>query len=130
MFPEGTRQSGPIVQPLFEGAAYVATRTGVPIVPVGIGGSERAMPKGSKMIRPVKIHIVVGRPREPDRAAEGGKRALTRRRPRAHRAAAHRDAEAVRPGPGGPGRAWRGLEAGGAKTLRTSGSKCSSGSVS
>lgn len=60
IFPEGTRQSGPIVQPLFEGAAYVAARTGVPIVPVGIGGSEMAMPKGSKMVRPVKTALIVG----------------------------------------------------------------------
>lgn len=65
VFPEGTRQSGPVVQPLFEGAAYVATRTGVPIVPVGIGGSEAAMPKGSKLLRPVKVHVVVGEPLHP-----------------------------------------------------------------
>src|SRR5581483_5871579 len=70
IFPEGTRQSGPVVQPLFEGAAYVAARAGVPIVPVGIGGSEAAMPKGSKMIRPVKVHVVVGRPLLPP-ASEG-----------------------------------------------------------
>ena len=62
IFPEGTRQSGPTVQPLFEGAAYIAARTGVPIIPVGIGGSERAMPKGSKMVHPVKTTLVVGPP--------------------------------------------------------------------
>jgi 1-acyl-sn-glycerol-3-phosphate acyltransferase len=65
IFPEGTRQSGPLVQPLFEGAAYVAAKVGVPIVPVGIGGSEQAMPKGSKLLRPVKVHIVVGEPIAP-----------------------------------------------------------------
>jgi 1-acyl-sn-glycerol-3-phosphate acyltransferase len=68
LFPEGTRQQGPVVQPLFEGAAYVASRTGVPIVPVGIGGSERAMPKGSKVFRPVKIVVVIGEPIVPPRA--------------------------------------------------------------
>jgi 1-acyl-sn-glycerol-3-phosphate acyltransferase len=62
LFPEGTRQSGPIVQPLFDGAAYVAVKAGVPIVPVGIGGSERVMPKGSKMIYPRKCVLVVGEP--------------------------------------------------------------------
>jgi 1-acyl-sn-glycerol-3-phosphate acyltransferase len=62
LFPEGTRQSGPTLQPLFEGAAFVAARAGVPIVPVGIGGSEWAMPKGSKRIRPVKVVMVVGEP--------------------------------------------------------------------
>lgn len=65
IFPEGTRRSGPVVDDLFEGAAYVAARASVPIVPVGIGGSERAMKKGKKLPRPVKVHIVVGRPIEP-----------------------------------------------------------------
>jgi 1-acyl-sn-glycerol-3-phosphate acyltransferase len=71
MFPEGTRQSGPDVQPLFDGPAYVASRAGVPIVPVGIGGSEKAMPKGSKLLRPVKIRLVVGKPLHPEPRAEG-----------------------------------------------------------
>jgi 1-acyl-sn-glycerol-3-phosphate acyltransferase len=65
MFPEGTRQSGSTVQELFDGTAYVAAKTGVPIVPVGIGGSEAAMPKGSKMIHPTKLVLVVGQPLEP-----------------------------------------------------------------
>jgi 1-acyl-sn-glycerol-3-phosphate acyltransferase len=60
LFPEGTRQSGPVVQPLFEGAVFVAARAGVPIVPVGIGGTEWAMPRGSRGIRPVKVAVVVG----------------------------------------------------------------------
>jgi len=65
LFPEGTRQSGPVVNDLFEGAAYVAIRTGVPIVPVGIGGSERALKKGERLPRPVKVHVVIGAPIEP-----------------------------------------------------------------
>lgn len=71
IFPEGTRQSGPLVQPLFEGAAYVALRTGVPILPVGIGGTEAAMPKGSKMLRPVRVRVIVGEPIVPPTAGEG-----------------------------------------------------------
>jgi 1-acyl-sn-glycerol-3-phosphate acyltransferase len=62
MFPEGTRQSGPIVEHVFDGVAYLALRTGTPIVPVGIGGSERALPRGSKLIRPVKVALVIGAP--------------------------------------------------------------------
>ncbi len=62
MFPEGTRQAGPQVQELYDGAAYVAARTGVPLVPVGIGGSEAAMPHGAKFIKPHKVAIVVGDP--------------------------------------------------------------------
>lgn len=73
LFPEGTRQQGPDVQPLFDGAAYVAARTGVPVIPVGIGGSERAMPKGSKVLRPVRVHVVIGKPMEPPAADDGGR---------------------------------------------------------
>ncbi|MFM8506938.1 MAG: lysophospholipid acyltransferase family protein [Actinomycetota bacterium] len=62
MFPEGTRQSGTLLHPLFEGPAYVALKRGVPIVPVGIGGSERVMRKGSKMIWPRKCHVTIGAP--------------------------------------------------------------------
>ena len=51
LFPEGTRQSGPMVMPLFDGAAYIAVKAGVPIIPLGIGGSEKVMPKGKKMRR-------------------------------------------------------------------------------
>lgn len=72
IFPEGARQSGAIVQDLLDGAAYIATRAGVPIVPVGIGGSERAMPKGAKWIRPRHIHIVVGPAVDPPHT-EGGR---------------------------------------------------------
>ena len=60
LFPEGTRQHGPVVQDLFDGAAFVQSRTGVPIIPVGIGGSEAAMPKGAKFIRPHKVRLIVG----------------------------------------------------------------------
>ncbi len=73
LFPEGTRQSGPIVQPILDGAVFVAARTGVPIVPVGIGGSEWAMPKGSKGIRPVKVVAVVGAPLSPPARTETGR---------------------------------------------------------
>jgi 1-acyl-sn-glycerol-3-phosphate acyltransferase len=62
VFPEGTRREGPLVEELFDGAAYVALKTGVPVVPVGIGGSQRAMSRGAKGLRPGKIHIVVGAP--------------------------------------------------------------------
>lgn len=72
IFPEGTRRSGPVVEEMFEGAAYVATKTGAPIVPVGIGGSEPAMPKGAKFIKPVKCVLVIGPPVHPE-PGEAGK---------------------------------------------------------
>lgn len=73
LFPEGTRRTGLVIEHLHEGAAYVASRAGVPIVPVGIGGSERALPKGRRLPRPVKIHILVGAPLVPAPIAEGAR---------------------------------------------------------
>lgn len=70
LFPEGTRQEGRTVAPLHDGAMFVAARTGAKVVPVGIGGSDRAMPKGAKLPRPSKIRIVVGQPIDPP-LAEG-----------------------------------------------------------
>ena len=65
VFPEGGRRSGPAVGDISEGAAYLAIRAGVPIVPVGIGGSERAMTKGSWVLRPVRTAVVIGPPMAP-----------------------------------------------------------------
>lgn len=62
LFPEGERKDGPLVHPLFDGAAYVAAKAGVPIVPVGIGGSARVMPRHAKLIHPRKVHVVIGEP--------------------------------------------------------------------
>jgi 1-acyl-sn-glycerol-3-phosphate acyltransferase len=73
LFPEGTRRSGPVIEHLHEGAAFVASRAGVPLVPVGIGGSERALPKGKGLPRPVKIHVIVGPPISPAPIAEGAR---------------------------------------------------------
>jgi 1-acyl-sn-glycerol-3-phosphate acyltransferase len=73
MFPEGTRQFGPTVRELFEGPAYLAIRTQCPIVPVGIGGTERALGKGRKFPRPTKIAIIVGDPILPPPKGEGGR---------------------------------------------------------
>ncbi len=65
MFPEGTRHTGETVAPLFDGPAFIAARTGAPIIPIGVGGSERVMPKGSKLVRPKKIVLVIGPPIQP-----------------------------------------------------------------
>jgi 1-acyl-sn-glycerol-3-phosphate acyltransferase len=73
IFPEGTRQFGPKVENLFEGAAYVASKVGCPIVPVGIGGSERALRKGQTLPRPVKTTVVVGPPISPAAPSEAGR---------------------------------------------------------
>jgi 1-acyl-sn-glycerol-3-phosphate acyltransferase len=62
LFPEGERKDGPAVQPLFDGAAFICSRAGVPIIPVGIGGSDRVMPRGAKFIFPRKVRVLIGPP--------------------------------------------------------------------
>ena len=68
VFPEGTRQSGDQVLGVFDGTTYLAHKTGAPIIPIGIGGTEAAMASGSKGIRRVRCSVVVG---EPIAAPEG-----------------------------------------------------------
>lgn len=62
LFPEGGRRDGPVIGDIQEGAAYLALRAGVPIVPVGIGGSEKANPRGTIRLRAVKVRVVIGEP--------------------------------------------------------------------
>ena len=88
VFPEGTRESGPRIAPLFDGAAYLAVKLGVPIVPVGVGGSEDILPKGKLLPRPRRVAVVVGKPDPPagpgrPRPARGSHQAHRRARGRA-----------------------------------------------
>lgn len=67
MFPEGTRQYGPVVEAdlMHAGPAFVAARAGVPLIPMGIAGTDHAMPGGSMFIRPIRVVMVVGEPIRP-----------------------------------------------------------------
>jgi 1-acyl-sn-glycerol-3-phosphate acyltransferase len=73
LFPEGTRRSGPVIVDLHEGAAFLSARTGAPIYPIGVGGTSDAMPKGSKLPRPVKVKLIVGDPIYPPERSSGGR---------------------------------------------------------
>jgi len=62
VFPEGTRRHGREVADLFDGTAYLAVKLGVPILPVGIGGSEEILASGKKMPKFRRVAVVVGPP--------------------------------------------------------------------
>jgi 1-acyl-sn-glycerol-3-phosphate acyltransferase len=63
LFPEGGRT--PVqMRPFKEGAAYIAIKAGVPIVPIGLVNTRRILPMGSMMVRNGEIGIVVGDPIE------------------------------------------------------------------
>ena len=87
LFPEGERKSGPVVQPLFDGAVYVALKAGVPIVP----GRHRRLRAGDAEGREVHLPAQGARrssapPITPPPAADGGRvprePSMPRRRPR------------------------------------------------
>ncbi len=73
MFPEGTRRTGDRVRrdDMLDGPAFVAARAGVPIVPVGLGGTVRALPVGSVVPRPRRVVVVVGDPIPPPAKVQG-----------------------------------------------------------
>lgn len=75
MFPEGTRRSGPhvLAENMFDGPVFVSGRQRCPIVPVAIGGSEAAMPKGSKFVYPRKLIFVIGEPIPPPEPGPSGR---------------------------------------------------------
>ncbi|MEM8906037.1 MAG: lysophospholipid acyltransferase family protein [Actinomycetota bacterium] len=62
VFPEGTRRTGPEVAEVFDGVAFLASRTGAPIVPIGIAGTDTAMPPDARFPRRDHVSIVVGEP--------------------------------------------------------------------
>ena len=71
MFPEGRRENGPLVQELHEGPAWLACRHRIPVVPVALGRTDRALPLGAKLPRPVKIRVLIGEPIYPDVPVSG-----------------------------------------------------------
>jgi 1-acyl-sn-glycerol-3-phosphate acyltransferase len=73
LFPEGTRREGRAVEDLMEGATFLSARTGAPIVPIGIGGSDLAMPKGSAVPKPRTIQVVIGQAIPPPERTQGGR---------------------------------------------------------
>jgi len=84
LFPEGTRRAGPVIEDLMEGATFLSARTGAPILPIGIGGSDLAMPKGKVLPKPLTIQVVIGPAIPPPPRTGGG---------RVSRSAVHRATE-------------------------------------
>ena len=60
VFPEGRRLSGEKVGELYDGVAWLALKTGAPVVPIGVAGTEEALPKNSRWVRRSRVAIVVG----------------------------------------------------------------------
>src|SRR3979411_1398286 len=59
---EGTRTRNGHLGPINPVLAKIAAGAGVPVLPVGIRGSYEALPPGTKLPRPKKIVVRVGKP--------------------------------------------------------------------
>lgn len=70
IFPEGTRSRDGKLHKGRTGAARLALETGAPIYPVGIVGTELALPPDSVRPRRGEVRIAIGRPIRPERYAQ------------------------------------------------------------
>ncbi len=62
MFPEGTRGTTGEMQEVRTGALRLAIRTKAPLIPAGIAGTERSLPRGAKFPKPSRLTITYGSP--------------------------------------------------------------------
>jgi 1-acyl-sn-glycerol-3-phosphate acyltransferase len=63
IFPEGGRsQEGQGLQEFKDGASYLAVKSGVPVVPVGLIGMDKILPMGSGHVRSGTVTMRIGKP--------------------------------------------------------------------
>lgn len=74
IFPEGTRQTGAELGEAHGGAAFIAMRAGVPVVPVGFVGTDAILPKGAKRPRAGRVTIKYGAPVLPEAFQQGSRK--------------------------------------------------------
>ena len=63
IFPEGTRSRGPDPGPFMKGSTKLATKPGVPIIPISLNGSYRMFEEEGR-IRGAKISLMIHEPIE------------------------------------------------------------------
>ena len=61
IYPEGTRSKGPVPGPFMKGSLKLATKPGVPIIPVSMNGTYK-MFEQTGIISPATIRIIVHEP--------------------------------------------------------------------
>lgn len=61
-YPEGTRTYDGSLLPFKKGPFVLAIEAGVPVIPVAIEGSQKALPRNTFSIRPENIRLNIGRP--------------------------------------------------------------------
>lgn len=68
IFPEGGRSPDGWGQPFRGGAAYLASRCDVPVVPLHIQGTGRILRKGARLPTPANVRVTYGTPMRPEQS--------------------------------------------------------------
>ncbi len=71
MFPEGTRGDGVTLGKINAGMAMLAKRSGAFVLPVGVSGTQKALPKGRLLPKRTKICVVYAEPFTYDEVSTG-----------------------------------------------------------
>ena len=66
IFPEGSRSRDGRLKPLEAGVAFLSVKSGVPVLPIYIRGSDRVSPHGTVIPRPVRLRVTLSEPIYPD----------------------------------------------------------------
>jgi 1-acyl-sn-glycerol-3-phosphate acyltransferase len=77
IFPEGGRSRKGEMRPFMEGAAYIAIRAGVPLVPLALIGTREVLPYGSGTMRGGPVTMRIGDPIPTTRATNRDRLHLT-----------------------------------------------------
>jgi 1-acyl-sn-glycerol-3-phosphate acyltransferase len=62
VFPEGTRQGSGKEGKVESGIGFLAVKSGVPVIPVNIQGSDKVLPPKSKMPKRERVTVSFGKP--------------------------------------------------------------------
>jgi 1-acyl-sn-glycerol-3-phosphate acyltransferase len=62
IFPEGGRSHDGVMQPFKDGAAYIAIKAGVPVVPLGISGTRQILAMHSATFHRGNVTLRIGNP--------------------------------------------------------------------
>ena len=79
IFPEGGRSEDGVLQPFKEGAAYVAIKAQVPIVPMALVGTREILPMGGATFRAGRVTLRIGDPIPTEGLTSRDRQALTQR---------------------------------------------------
>ena len=79
VFPEETRSRNGELRSFKKGAAMLAIRSGLPILPIGLAGSRRVLPRDSLTMAPGRIVASVGTPIEISGETIGDRSGVTAR---------------------------------------------------